>query len=156
MFLHGSFIDTLYKLIQLDVGKKENYLPYDSVKLPTATKELLSSSKASETNKLKFKELFSVVLKNTVIKLQERSTLKCGFVYSLPSLVPKYMAGSKVVAISKFTKVVKKFYENKYLTFKESDNTKLQYEKFMNHIASRYQEEFVSFDMSNDQVDHFF
>ena len=45
MFLHGSFIGTLYKLIQLDLGKKENYLPYDSVKLPTATKELLLSSK---------------------------------------------------------------------------------------------------------------
>ena len=65
------------------------------------------------------------------------------------------MVGNKAVAISKLTKVVEKFYEIQHLSPKESDNAKLQYEEFINHFAKRYQEEFVSFDMSNDQLDYF-
>ena len=58
------------------------------------------------------------------------------------------MVINKADAISKFTKVVDKLYENKHLTSKESDNAKLQYAEFVSDVASRYQEEFVGFDMS--------
>lgn len=55
------------------------------------------------------------------------------------------MVSNKAAAISSiFTKVAGKFYENKHLTLKDLDNAKLQYEEFINHVASRYQEELVN------------
>ena len=85
MFFHAAIVDegtTSYKLIKLDLHKKDNFLLYDSVKLPTATEILLASSKASPTQKLKFKEFCSVILKNSVLKLQERSPLTSMFLFS--------------------------------------------------------------------------
>ena len=43
MFLRAAVLDEAsspYKLIKIDLEKKENYLPFDSVKLPTATKSV--------------------------------------------------------------------------------------------------------------------
>ena len=48
MFLHAAVVDeatTPYKLIKLDLQKKDSFLLYDSVKLPTATGIHLASSK---------------------------------------------------------------------------------------------------------------
>lgn len=55
-----------------------------------------------------------------------------------------------------FMKVIDKLYENKYLASKELNNAKLQYEEFINDVVSRYQEDFLDFNMSSDCVDHFF
>ena len=55
-----------------------------------------------------------------------------------------------------FSKGIDKPYENKHLASKESSNAKLQYEEFINDVFSRYQEDFLDFDMSNDCLDHFF
>ena len=66
MFLRGAVVDdatSLYKLIKIDLEKKEHFLAFDSVKLPTAAKLFLASSKASPTKKLEFKELCSTMLK---------------------------------------------------------------------------------------------
>ena len=88
-----------------------------------------------------------IYVKSTVIKLQERwQPLKLFF--ALFSAQFQHMVSNKAAAISSiFTKVVGKFYENKHLTLKDLDNAKLQYEEFINHVASRYQEELVSFNM---------
>ena len=56
MFLHKTVVDeatTPYKLMKSDLEKKENFLLSHSVKLPTATNALLSSSKSSQTQKRK-------------------------------------------------------------------------------------------------------
>ena len=90
--------------------------------------------------------------KNTVLKLQERSPLKYVFVF----LIPRNIVNNQANAISMFRKVIDKLYENKHLAPKESDNTKLQYEEFINDVVSRCQEDFLDFDMSNDCLDHFF
>lgn len=85
MFLHAAVVDeatTPYKLIKLDLQKKDSFLLYDSVKLPMATEILLASSKTTATQKLKFKEFCSVILKSTVLKLQERSPLTSIFLFS--------------------------------------------------------------------------
>ena len=83
------------------------HLPLESVKLPTATKTLFSSFKASLTKKLKFKEECAAVVKGIIEKLQERLPLKHLFVRSLSSLVPKNMVESKNFP-SKFEKVMDK------------------------------------------------
>ena len=117
-----------------------------------ATEILLASSKTTATQKLKFKEFCSVILKSTVLKLQERSPLTSIFLFS-------WFQGiwwcNKADAISMFIKVIDKLYENKHLASKESNNAKLQYEEFINDVVSRYQESFLDFDMSNDCLDHF-
>ena len=35
-------------------------------------------------------------------------------------------------------------------------NAKLQYEECINDVVSRYQEDFLNFDMANDRLDQFF
>ena len=68
MFLRAVVVDeaiTPYKLVKLDIQKKDNFFSSDSVNLPTATEILLASS-----------ETCSVMLKNTVLKLRQRSPLK--------------------------------------------------------------------------------
>ena len=59
------------------------------------------------------------MLKNIVIKLQERSPLKYVFVHSFSSFVSKHMVNNKAVAINTFSKVVDKFNDNEQLTSKE-------------------------------------
>ena len=86
--------DSGYSLIKTDLQKRENRLPPESVKLPTATKTLLSSIQASLTKKFKFK------CGCAVEKLQERSPLKHLFVQSLSSLVPNNIIESKIVQVS--------------------------------------------------------
>ena len=130
-------------------------MAFDSVKLPTANKSLLASSKASLTQKLKFKESCSTMLKNIVLKMLERSPLKYILVRSLSSLNPKNMVNYKADSIKMFTRVIDKLYDNKHLSSKESDNAKLQYEEFINDVVSRYQEDFLNFDMANDRLDQF-
>ena len=113
MFFRAAIVDegtTSYKLIKLDLHKKDNFLLYDSVELPTTTEILLESSKTSPTQKLKFKKFCSVMLKNTVLKLQERSPLRFVFVF----LGSRNTGNNKADAMSMFTKVIDKLYENKH------------------------------------------
>ena len=72
--------DTAYSLIKIDLQKRENYLPHELVKLPTASKSSLSSLQASNTKKLKFKGECAALVKGIVEKLQEKSPLKYLFV----------------------------------------------------------------------------
>ena len=103
-----------YSLIKIDLPKRETHLPLESVKLPTATKTLFSSFKASLTKKLKFKEECAAVVKGIIEKLQERLPLKHLFVRSLSSLVPKNMVESKNFP-SKFEKVIDKLYTTDHI-----------------------------------------
>ena len=156
MLLRAAVATSPYKLIQIDLEKKEIFLPFDSVKLPTANKSLLASSKASSTQKLKFKESCSTMLKNIMLEMLERSPLKYILVRSLSSLNPKNMVNYKADSTKMFTRVMDKLYDNKHLSSKESDNAKLQYEEFISDVVSRYQEDFLNFDMANDRLDQFF
>ena len=64
------------------------------------------------------------------------------------------MVNNKTDSVKILTKVFNKLYD-KHLSSKESDNAKLQYEEFINDV-SRYQEDFLNFDMVNDRLDQFF
>ena len=66
------------------------------------------------------------------------------------------MINNKADSIKRFTRVIDKLYDNKHLSSKESDNAKLQYEEFINDVVSRYQENFLNFDMASDCLDQFF
>ena len=64
------------------------------------------------------------------------------------------MVNNKTDSVKILTKVINKLYD-KHLSSKESDNGKLQYEEFINDV-SRYQEDFLNFDVVNDRLDQFF
>ena len=72
--------DPAYSLIKIYLQITENHVPSESVKLPTATKTLLSSLQASFTKKLNFKGECVAIVKGNVEKLRERSPRKHFFV----------------------------------------------------------------------------
>ena len=69
-------------------------------------------------------------------------------------LNPKDMVNNKTDSVKILIKVINKLYD-KHLSSKESDNAKLQYEEFINDV-SRYQEDFLNFDVVNGCLDQFF
>ena len=148
-------VDSAYSLIKIDLQKPENHLRPESIKLPTATKTLLSSLQASLTKKLKFKEECVAFVKGIVEKLQERSPLKFVFVRSLSSLVPKNMIESKNCS-SKFEKVVDKLYMANHINSKEADGAKLQLEEFISSTAKVHRDQFLGFSLADNRLDHFY
>ena len=80
MFLRAAVVDEAtspYKLIKIDLENKENFLPFDSVKLPTATKSLLASSKLYDNKHLSSKKSdnaklqYEEFINDVVIRYQE-------------------------------------------------------------------------------------
>ena len=147
--------DSAYSSIKIDLQKRENHLPSESVNLPTTTKTLLSSLQASLTNKFKFKGEYAAIVKDIVEKLQERSPLKYLFVRSLSSFVPKNMIESKNNP-SKFEKVVGKLYTAKLVDSKEANNAKLQLQEFISSTANIHKDKFLRVSLADNRLDHFY
>ena len=80
MFILKRVIDnanTGYKLVTIDVTKKENHLPVDPVDLGTGTKSLLKSKDIPEGSKHKFKKECVVMLIALIGKSNHRVSLSC-------------------------------------------------------------------------------
>lgn len=146
--------DTVQALMRIDLDKKENYLPAEYVKLPTATKTLLSSSAASDTKKLQFRKDCIALIKGILMKLQERSPLKYMFVRSLSCLIPKNILEKG--GTEKFERIADKLYALKQIDSKEADHAKLQMEDFIANVANVHREEFINFNVSEIRLDHFY
>ena len=61
MILRSAIVaeaNSAYELVRIDFNDKENQPPRELIKLPTATKSLLSSTVTSDTSKLRFKAAF--------------------------------------------------------------------------------------------------
>ena len=138
MLLRAAVVDEAnlpYKLVKINLDKKENFLRFDFAKLPTATKSFLASGTACPTQKLKFKQPCSTMFKKIVLKRQEIPPLKYILVRSPSSLNPKNMVSNKAGSIKIFTRVIDKLYKKKHLSSIESDNTKLQYKEFIDDVV---------------------
>ena len=147
--------DSAYSLIKIDLKKRENHLPPESIKLPTATKAFLSTLQASLTKKLKFKGECAALVKEIVEKLQEKSPLKYLFVRSLSSIVPKNMIENNNCS-SNFEKVVDRLYTANHINSKEADNAKLQLEEFISSTAKIHKDKFLVFSLADNRLDHFY
>ena len=91
IFLLRSVVNdvvTSHQLIKLDVTKK-GFLPQLAVKLPTASKALLSTLEISRSIKIKLIYQCVSMVKTIVLKLQERSPLKYLIVCCSSCLVPR-------------------------------------------------------------------
>ena len=124
-----------YELVRIDLNDKENQLPRELIKLPTATKSLLSSTVARNTSKLGLKADCGSMIKSLILKLQERLPIKFIFVQSLFSLTPGCIIENKKFAMIKFSKLAEKLYDNKQILLKEFDQWRVQFEQFINDIT---------------------
>ena len=52
----------------------------------------------------------------------------------------------------KFSKLVEKFFEGKWISENECEDAKLQYDKFLSSSAKEHKEKFVKFDRTSDRV----
>ena len=123
MILRSTIVaeaNTAYELVHINLNDKENQLPRELIKLPTATKSLLPSTVASDTSKLRFKADCGSMIQSLVLKLQERSPIKYIFVQLLVSLTSGCIIENKELAMIKFSKLTEKLYNNKQIFSKES------------------------------------
>ena len=126
------------------------------IKFPTATKYLLSSTVASDTSKLRFKADCGSMIKSLVLNLQERLRIKYIFVRSLVSLTPGCIIENKELEMIKFPKLTEKLYNNRQISLKESDQSRVQFKHFINDITFKNIDESVSYDCSKCQLGHFY
>ena len=107
IFLLRSVVNvvTSHQLIKLDITKK-GFLPQLAVKLPTASKALLSTLEISSSKKIKLIDQCVSMVKTIVLKLQERSPLKYLIVRCSSCLVPRSIVNESESVILQFNKVV--------------------------------------------------
>ena len=108
IFLLRSVVNdvvTSHQLIKLDITKK-GFLPQLAVKLPTASKALLSTLEISSSKKIKLIDQCVSMVKTIVLKLQERIPLKYLIVHCSSSLVPRTMVNESESVLLQINKVV--------------------------------------------------
>ena len=144
-----------YKLINIDVAKKENRKESSAIKLPTATNNLLLKSGCSKEKKIKFQGECAVILMNIILKLQERSPVKSVVVRKASCLSPVNMARQSEISVAKFESLVNKLFQGKHLTAKEADGAKSQYDDFLKSIVRQNLSSFEEFNFSDDRLDQY-
>ena len=90
IFLLRSVVNvvTSHQLIKLDITKK-GFLPQLAVKLPTASKALLSTLEISSSKKIKLIDHCVSMVNTIALRLQERSPLKNLIIRCSSCLVPR-------------------------------------------------------------------
>ena len=148
---------TAYKLIRLNFFDKNICLPVLSVKLTTATEAFLSSEGISTSEKSNLQQQDCIILLSRMIsKLQERSLLKYQIVCYMSCIAPTNLINEKDECILKFSKIVEKLYQRKLLSSKEADDSKWQFEEFIDNIVKRNLDKFLSFNICLSSVDAFY
>ena len=158
IFLLRSVVNdvvTSHQLIKLDITKK-GFLPQLAVKLPTASKALLSTLEISSSKKIKLIDQCVSMVKIIVLKLQERSPLKYLIVRCSSCLVPRSIVNDSESVILQFNKVVDKLFKHQQLKNKEADEAKLQFEEFVTNYVPQHSDKFNSFNVSMQRLDKFY
>ena len=71
------------------------------------------------------------MIKSLVLKLQERSPIKYIFAQLLVSLTHGCVIEKKDLTMIKFSKLTEKLYDNKHISSKESDQSRVQFEHWI-------------------------
>ena len=138
IFLLRSVVNdvvTSHQLIKLDITKK-GFLPQLAVKLPTASKALLSTLEIISSKKLNLIDQCVSMVETILFKLQERCPLKYLIVCCSSCLVPRSIVNESEGVILQFNKVVDKLFKHQQLNNKEADEAKLQFEEFVTNYVS--------------------
>ena len=159
IFLLRSVVNdvvTSHQLIKLDITKKEAFLPQLAVKLPTASKALLSTLEISRSIKIKLIYQCVSMVKTIVLKLQERSPLKYLIARCSSCLVPRSIVNESESVILQFNKVVDNLFKQQQLKNKEAGEAKLQFEEFVTNYVPQHSDKFNSLNVSMQRLDKFY
>ena len=91
-----------------------------------------------------------------ISKLQERSLLKYQIVCCMSCIAPTNLINEKDECILKFSKIVEKLYQRKLLPSKEADDSKLQFEDFLDNVVKCNSDKFLSFNICSSSLDAFY
>ena len=108
--------NTAYKLIKLDVSKKENLSAPQLIDCGTATKHFLKSNNFPADQKLQFKKSCVAMLVSIVQKLQEKSPLNYAIFRNSRSLSLIVMSTELKVCTLQFSALVDKLFATKWIS----------------------------------------
>ena len=127
---------TPYKLIKVDLSKKDVCLPTELVELETTTKQKLKAVGASKDKKIK--------------PLWKRCLLKYLLVRNTSCLEPASMINQPEVNKIQFSALVDNFYTCKWIVAKSAEGAKLQYDDFLPLICKQNCDKFLQFKWKED------
>ena len=134
---------------------KDTLFPILSIKLATSS---LSTCNAAKPDVLQKKNLLkdcSAVIQSILKKPKENSPLNYNLVRNAVCLVPLNIIRKKNMSVSKSGKLIISLYECKHINAEEADQSKDQFESFVDSEAKKIAEEFSKYDMVNDRLDKF-
>ena len=135
---------------------KDTLLPIFPIKLPTSSLSTLNAAKPDGLQKKYLLKDCSSVIQSTLKKLKEKTPLNFNLVGNAACLVLLNIIQKKNISVSKFGKLVTRIYECKHINAEEADQSKDQFESFVDSVAKKSAEEFSKYDMVNDRLDRFF
>ena len=151
--------NTAYKLIKLDVSKKENLSAPQLVDCGTATKHFLKSNNLPADQKLQFKKSCVAMLVSIVQKLQEKNPLNHTIVRNSRSLSPIVMSTEPKVCALQFSALVDKLFATKWISERVAENAKLQMQEFLFSKSKtkfkNFKSKFKNFDVHTQRLDDF-
>ena len=135
---------------------KDTLFPILSIKLPTSSLSALNAAKPDGLQKKNLLKDCSSVIQSILKKLKEKSPLNFNLMRNAACLVPLNIIQKKNTYVSKFGKLVTGLYECKHINAEGADQSKDQFESFVDSEAKKSAEEFFKYDMVNDRLDKFF
>ena len=155
-------LDTLLKLTKIDVSDASLYKPSEHIDVGSGASLRTSTYKKSpefKANRLKdFHVECRKVLVAIIKHMLEKSPLKSAFMRFTKALNPYHLAekSKEDSNVQLFSKMVLKLVETERLTFKEGDDAKNEYSKFLDEVVPRHKEKFLAFNKFEDRLDAFF
>ena len=146
---------TSYKLINIDLSNTDNLLPYELVKLPTATKALLKAVLPNQKKRNFLKDCKAMIVA-LLQKFQERSPLKYSIVRYATSLSPAHIIVHKEKSSDSFSRLVDNLYGGRWISSTDADLTKKEYDSMLKRAHSDLKDPFLTFDQKAERVDSFF
>ena len=158
LFLRRQVIQeatTPYKLLKIDLGKRESMVDLQNVDLGTAANSALNKSKVKDDSEMKFRKDCVKILVKLIEKLKERSPLSYGVVRNAVCFVPSEMVNHGATSELRAKNLIQKLYDLKLLSSQEADKAKQEYETFLTSVVVTDQDKFLSYDMDKNRLDSF-
>ena len=158
LFLRRQVIEeatTPYKLLKIDLGKRESMVDLQNVDLGTAANSALNKSKVKDDLKMKFRKDCVKILVKLIEKLKESSPLSYGVVRNAVCFVPSEMVNHGATSELRAKNLIQKLYDLKLLSSQEADKAKQEYQAFLTSVAVIDQDKFLSYDMDKNRLDSF-
>ena len=146
---------TPYKLIKIDLSKKDVCLSTELVDLGTATIQKLTAVGKSKDQKIKLQKACSSMLKAIVEKVQEKCLLKYLVERNASCLEPTSMINQPEVNKMQISALLNKLYSCKWIVETSAEGPKPQYDDFLSLICKQNSDTFLHFKWKEDRLDEF-